>query len=318
MQGKKTKALDILKISFFAILCLQLAATFVLASWPISAAAADATPIQFQPQIQIPGLSTELANYSQETGEMSSNLLARYIQAMYNYGLAIAGILAAIIMMAGGVIWLTSGGDSGKISQAKELITGSIAGIVILFSSWMILNTINPDLLKLNTIKTIAINKSTLKDSDDGIIDDKKNIPADAKIKLVCLPALSTCDQTDPPTLGLDINICLKDMNMPYQLCVDPYPQLWCCAYSETSAAKTNAYCEGKEVGTSCKASETATNGSGYCENNKCKSCKGFDVACSSGLTNYECADDAGFCGREYRSGDCNCNIIGGNCTCQY
>ena len=88
---------------------------------------------------------------------MESTLLANYIGAIYNYGLAIAGILATIVLMGGGVIWLTSGGDSGKITQAKELITGSITGTLILVCAWVILNTVNPELVNLKKINQDGI-----------------------------------------------------------------------------------------------------------------------------------------------------------------
>jgi len=116
------------------------------------------TPIDFTPQVIIPrsavqGL-TKVGEYNPQTGIMTSDLLAKYIKAFYDYGLAAAGILAAIVLMAGGLLWLTSGGNDTKIGQAKELIAGSITGSLILFSSWIILNTINPELLQLKTIST--------------------------------------------------------------------------------------------------------------------------------------------------------------------
>jgi hypothetical protein len=90
---------------------------------------------------------------------MNSDLLAKYIQAIYNYGLAIAAILAAIVLMGGGLIWLTSGGDSSKVSKAKEMIVGAITGLVILFCAWIILNTVNPNLVNLNPINITSIAK---------------------------------------------------------------------------------------------------------------------------------------------------------------
>jgi len=58
------------------------------------------------------------------------------------------------VLMGGGLLWLTSGGNDAKITQAKELIVGSVSGLVILFGSWVILNTINPALLELKPITT--------------------------------------------------------------------------------------------------------------------------------------------------------------------
>lgn len=132
------------------------------------------TSLNFTPEISIPGSVfnntnptqigkvTQSTNNGVETITMNSDLLAKYIQAVYNYGLAIVSILAAIILMGGGLIWLTSGGDSSKVTKAKEMIIGSISGLVILFCAWIILNTVNPELLKLKPISTVVISKVIL------------------------------------------------------------------------------------------------------------------------------------------------------------
>jgi hypothetical protein len=120
------------------------------------------TSLTFNPQVQLdvqdmPSLNQsaiQVGNYDSATNNMISNLLGLYIKAFYTYGLEVAGILAAIVLMAGGVLWLISAGDSSKIGEAKELIVGSLVGSIILFSSWIILNTINPNLLKLVALKT--------------------------------------------------------------------------------------------------------------------------------------------------------------------
>ncbi len=117
-------------------------------------------PLKFQPQVSIP--NSEFGQGEMNVGEyddsnkVKSDLLARYIKALYDYGLAIAAILAAIILMGGGVLWLTSGGNDTRITQAKELIIGSVSGLAVLFFSWILLNTINPALLQLKTIDTIV------------------------------------------------------------------------------------------------------------------------------------------------------------------
>lgn len=115
------------------------------------ALAADA--IKFTPQVAVPGFATGAVDVGTTVdGKMTSDLLARYIKVMYDYGLKAAGILAAVILMGGGLIWLTSAGNESKIGQAKEMIVGAISGLVILFSAWLILNTVNPALLDLPTL----------------------------------------------------------------------------------------------------------------------------------------------------------------------
>jgi len=122
------------------------------------ALAADA--IKFTPQIPIPGFSSGAVDVGTESnGIMTSDLLTRYIKAIYDYGLKATGILAAVILMGGGLLWLTSAGNESKIGQAKEMIVGAISGLVILFSAWLILNTVNPALLKLTPISLEYIGK---------------------------------------------------------------------------------------------------------------------------------------------------------------
>ncbi len=78
--------------------------------------------------------------------------IGEYIIGFYDYALAVAGILAAMVMLAGGVFWLISGGDATKVTTAKELIGGSITGIIILSISYLLLNVVNPDLTKIKPI----------------------------------------------------------------------------------------------------------------------------------------------------------------------
>ncbi|HAM88323.1 TPA: hypothetical protein DDY55_02340 [Candidatus Falkowbacteria bacterium] len=62
-------------------------------------------------------------------------------------------------MMIGGVIWITAAGDSGRIGEAKQWITGAVTGMVLVFSSYTILYFVNPDLVKLKPIKVERIVK---------------------------------------------------------------------------------------------------------------------------------------------------------------
>lgn len=164
------KVIKIFAIAFLFILVANIGIVLTSNLKPLTASAANTDPsldpVNFNPQIQIPGTDFDKASvsagkYDSLSGTMTTDLLGKYIQAFYNYGLAIAGILAAIVLMAGGVLWLVSGGEASRISQAKDLIFGSIIGALILFGSWIILNTINPELLKLKVLSMKTIPKMT-------------------------------------------------------------------------------------------------------------------------------------------------------------
>lgn len=114
--------------------------------------------LEFKPQVGIPDSIFENA-VSMEGNNSGTSLIAKFVKAIYNYGISIGAILAAIMLMAGGLIWLTSGGSQEKVSKAKDIIIGSITGLALLFGSYVILNTINPNLMNLKTREITSIQK---------------------------------------------------------------------------------------------------------------------------------------------------------------
>ncbi len=114
--------------------------------------AVEAQTITFKPQVDVPGFGTKTFG---DTG--STQYIAQYVAAIYKYGISIGAILATVVLMAAGLMWLTSGGSQEKIGQAKNYISGSIIGLVLLFGSYILLNTINPELVNfhISDIKTI-------------------------------------------------------------------------------------------------------------------------------------------------------------------
>ncbi len=129
----------------------------------------DDKPALFTPpdiQIKIPGLEKLSAVSCPVGAECEIPWLGQYIVALYNYALSIVGIVAALVLMAGGVMWLISGGDAGKIGQAKEMILGSITGLIILATSYVILLQINPGLVNFTSVNVENIKKVVLNDAD--------------------------------------------------------------------------------------------------------------------------------------------------------
>ena len=115
----------------------------------------------FTPQVGIPDSNFQTDQKipigEERNGTTSSTLLADYIRSFYIYALNILGVLAVLILMAGGVQWIISGGNTKKIESAKKMISGSLFGSFLLLGSYFILNTINPDLTKLPAIEMRSI-----------------------------------------------------------------------------------------------------------------------------------------------------------------
>lgn len=90
-------------------------------------------------EVQIPGLTSTCLP-----------ALPDYIATIYNFALMISGIICFGSLIYGGFRYLTSAGSPSAINDAKDQISSALIGLVILFSAWLILNTINPQLVILN------------------------------------------------------------------------------------------------------------------------------------------------------------------------
>src|SRR3989344_5906154 len=101
----------------------------------------DSDPITGQPAPFQPKTPATVRNpqASQEFGQMVTNV--------FNYALVLVGISVLIMIMWGGILWLTSAANPGNIATAKRKIFNAIIGAVILLSAYVILRTIIPELV---------------------------------------------------------------------------------------------------------------------------------------------------------------------------
>lgn len=74
---------------------------------------------------------------------------AQYISKLYEWGISATGILAAIMIMIGGLLYLTAGGSQERVSNAKSYISNALIGLFLAMTSYLLLQTINPSLLTL-------------------------------------------------------------------------------------------------------------------------------------------------------------------------
>ncbi|MDD3435011.1 MAG: hypothetical protein PHY76_00685 [Patescibacteria group bacterium] len=119
-------------------------------------------------QVKIPGLE-RLSEVNCADGVCKIPWISEYSFGLYSFALNIASILAVLILMAAGVIWIISGGDQGKITNAKKMIAGSVTGLVLLVGANLILSFINPDLIKLKSLEIAYIEPlENLPDADVG------------------------------------------------------------------------------------------------------------------------------------------------------
>jgi len=48
----------------------------------------------------------------------------------------VAGLTAFVFLLLGGIKWITSGGDSGKVEEARGQIVQALIGLLVVLASW--------------------------------------------------------------------------------------------------------------------------------------------------------------------------------------
>ncbi len=56
------------------------------------------------------------------------------------YILGIVGALTLLMFVYGGFTWILSGGSADKVKKGKDIILGSVVGLMIVFSSYLIID----------------------------------------------------------------------------------------------------------------------------------------------------------------------------------
>ncbi|PIQ05158.1 MAG: hypothetical protein COW72_02975, partial [Candidatus Nealsonbacteria bacterium CG18_big_fil_WC_8_21_14_2_50_37_10] len=82
-----------------------------------------------------------------ETPTTVKTALPEYLKYVFTFAIMVAGLLAFGALIYGGFSYLTSAGDPSKMKDGQDQIIAGILGLIIVLSSFLILNTINPQLV---------------------------------------------------------------------------------------------------------------------------------------------------------------------------
>lgn len=81
------------------------------------------------------------------TGQQGATNPSGYLNNLYKWLLGAVGISALFAFVMGGVLYMFSGTNLTKVEQAKGWIWNGLGGIVLAAISYLLLYTINPDLV---------------------------------------------------------------------------------------------------------------------------------------------------------------------------
>ena len=265
----------ILIIFFLTVFIFQLSCLLFLALAPAVSQAAD--PATFKPQVEIPGMKEEFGAVDPKTKGYaipgSTASIAKYVRAIYKYAIGIVGILAAVVLMIGGVMWIVAGGSATRIGEAKAWIGASLTGLLLALLSYTILATVNPALVNLQVSEVKTVDK----------------IESSQVSELNCTNGGGVPFQTTPGKNEEDSKS--EAERSCWRECLGYEPYLTSYYDGETKFFCCQCYCrdDGSNLGKPCT---TSTNKDGYCTTSgDCLPCKIAGASCSGMLANYECCN---------------------------
>lgn len=82
--------------------------------------------------------------------------LPQFIKYIFMFSLGIVGLVGMVAVIMGGFDYVTSSGNPQKAAEGKNKIVSALLGLLLLLGSWILLNLVNPDLLRLGITGEIA------------------------------------------------------------------------------------------------------------------------------------------------------------------
>ena len=150
--------------------------------------------------------------------------------------MVLSGTVAIFLIIIGGIKFLTSGGDQQKVAGAKNTLTWAIVGLVVILSSFMIVNII-ADLTGVNCITKFGFNSCGLPENNTCGGN-----------------SFGPCANEDKVCIGADGNyscqfLCSKDYHGSNAYCsqgdcVKINETNWGCRPPCNKTNKTNGFCD--------------------------------------------------------------------------
>ncbi len=160
----------LMKKKHLIIFCLLFIGISIRPFFPVSAEAPTQDEIDIllqkpQTRITIPGLNftnpkdVEKLSFTDDSGNtyLSIPYLGEYLAAVYRYSVIAISILAVVMIIIAGVQYMSP--DEGGEGQKKALkrIAASVTGLIIVVGSYVLLYTINPELVQFRNLKILYV-----------------------------------------------------------------------------------------------------------------------------------------------------------------
>jgi TRAP-type C4-dicarboxylate transport system permease small subunit len=93
-------------------------------------------------------LTTLAANITPVVDKDSNVALDVSVSNILNAIIGVLGLVAVVVIIIGGVSYMTSAGDAGKVKKAKDTILYGVIGLIIVALAFAIVNFVIGNILK--------------------------------------------------------------------------------------------------------------------------------------------------------------------------
>jgi len=138
--------LKIEKINIFKLICVAATLLLFFGANLALAQPTDGEKIDTSATDTVHGGLNEAAKVAGISQRGEESIPAR-IGSIISYALGFVGVIFLILMIAGGLMWMTAAGNEERVTKAKSLITNAVIGMVIVFSAYAITYFVTETLL---------------------------------------------------------------------------------------------------------------------------------------------------------------------------
>lgn len=157
-------------------------------------------------KIDIPGFEkfSELPPRADAEGNIYIPFLGEYLAALYQYAIAIVGLVAAIFIIKGGFEYITSGGAADKVGRAKETISNALIALFLVLGSYTLFYFIDPELVQFKHLKIKVIKNEPIPDTDLGtdLGEEAEFIRPEARVEIVSNYIVNNIKDSSLPMLN--------------------------------------------------------------------------------------------------------------------
>lgn len=176
-----------------------------------------------KPMLLVLGTVCNLSDVNFAPGK-ASNIpwISECVVGIYKKMLVLGVIFAILFIVVGGVQYIVSAGNSGNVSKAKDTMTKSILGLLLLICSYIILYTINPDISNLKSVNISPITALPLQENEIQDLADAETgaptVPTPPPEPVIC--GSSTCG-ADTYCNDDPLNLQCLPKKEPLEACTD-------------------------------------------------------------------------------------------------